>query len=487
MDAVTPYFYTDRVPKFKQANAELARISFEAFRRTIRPTMLINPFVLRLTRELQRFYGAFVDGKRPKLAICTPPQHGKSIAAEDFIAWVAGKQPNWKVIYGSYSEDLGTRMSLNLQRIMVTRRYRDVFPHIAVGAHGWMANNTLTEFAGFSGSFRSTTIQGPVTGMELNLGVIDDFVKGRSEANSKLIRDKTWGWLADDFLPRFDKNSALLAVCTRWHLDDLLGRLKQKWPEMIILSFPAIAEKEERWRRIGEPLFPEHKPLNMLLDQKKVMTEASWAAEYQQHPYLTSGGMFPVEKMRVVPLFNRTEVSATVLAVDKAGTVSDSAAYTAIVIMSKMRNGQYVIERVVRGRWEALEREKQIKDWAMRTRDNIGRLPISFKVVIEQEPGSGGKESAEATIRNLAGFNVFSDKPGAGRSKEVRAEPFAAQVQGGNVSLHAGLWVPDFLEEAEAFPFGTYLDQVDAASMAFYHLTGGQVGYPLSVWEAAVR
>ena len=103
-------------------------------------------------------------------------------------------------------------------------------------------------------------------------------------------------------------------------------------------------------------------------------------------------------------------------------------------------------------------------------------------MVIEVEPGSGGKESAEATIRNLAGHACIGDKPGAGRSKELRAEPFAAQVQGGNVYLHAGPWVQDFLDEAESFPNSPHLDQVDAAAMAFHHLTKPG-GYSLEIYE----
>ena len=106
----------------------------------------------------------------------------------------------------------------------------------------------------------------------------------------------------------------------------------------------------------------------------------------------------------------------------------------------------------------------------------------SFTVVIEVEPGSGGKESAEATIRNLAGHACIGDKPGAGRSKELRAEPFAAQVQGGNVYLHAGAWIQDFLDEAESFPNSPHKDQVDAASMAFHHLATA-AGYAMEIWE----
>ena len=241
--------------------------------------MLWNRFVGRITRELQRFGELFEAGDRPKLAICTPPQHGKSLAAEDFIAWISGRDPNNKTIYASYSEDLGTRMSLNLQRLLLSRRYREIFPHIVIDAPDWVTNTTWTEFAYFHGSFRSTTINGPITGLELNFGLLDDFVKGRAEANSKLARDKTWHWLTDDFLTRFSKDSAFLAICTRWHIDDAIGRLKKKWPEMCILEFPALAEKDERWRKKGDPLFPEHKPLDFLMERKRLMSEASWAAE----------------------------------------------------------------------------------------------------------------------------------------------------------------------------------------------------------------
>ena len=97
----------------------------------------------------------------------------------------------------------------------------------------------------------------------------------------------------------------------------------------------------------------------------------------------------------------------------------------------------------------------------------------SYEIGVEQEPGSGGKDIAEATIRNLAGYSVFADRVTG--SKQLRAEPFAAQVQGGNVSLVAGDWVRDFLDEAESFPNGKFKDQIDAASGAFARLTSEPV------------
>jgi hypothetical protein len=270
-----PLITTEHLDVMTEAIAAMARDSFVAFRHIIRPTMLWGPFVAQLTRELQKFHDAFVAGKRPKLAILCPPQHGKSWAAEDYIAWLAGKRPDFNTIYASYSEDLGELRNRNLQRLFTSQRYQHIFPNFRIGGAGtrYQCNTSHIEYVGCSGSFRNTTINGPITGMEQHLGVLDDFVKGRAEANSKLHRDRTWNWFTDDFATRFSMDSALLVICTRWHVDDLLGRLMQKFPHMRVVTFQAIAERDERFRRHGEALFPALKPLDMLRGQKKLTSK----------------------------------------------------------------------------------------------------------------------------------------------------------------------------------------------------------------------
>jgi hypothetical protein len=317
-------------------NSDRARDVFSVFRRTIRPGMLWNPFVDELTYELVKFYEDMVAGKRPKLAISAPPQHGKSWAAEDFIAWLAGKNPDLKTIYASYSEELGVMRNLNLQRLFTSQRYNEIFPELKVGeAHSrglrtnWQLNSNLIEYVERVGSFRNTTVRGQITGMEQHLGVIDDFVKGRAEATSKVERDKTWFWFSDDFMPRMNKDSAVLIIATRWHLDDLIGRLIKKFPEMRCVTFTAIAEKDEGWRKQGEALFEELKPLKMLLEQKRMMTEGSWQAEYIQRPFAVGAGQIPIEKLRVIPYFKREDIAECVMSVDKAGTEGGDGAYTA--------------------------------------------------------------------------------------------------------------------------------------------------------------
>jgi predicted phage terminase large subunit-like protein len=201
-----------------------------------------------------------------------------------------------------------------------------------------------------------------------------------------------------------------------------------------------------------------------------MMTQASWESEYQQNPIIAGGGTIPVEKMRILPTFAPKEVIHAVLYVDKAATPEGKGAgsYTAFVLMYLMKDGKFCIGHVSRGHWAVQERERRLRQEA----ELYAKTYKSFEVVVEQEPGSGGKESAENTIRNLAGFNVFKDKVTG--AKEIRAEPFVAQCQNDNVRLVAGPWCRDFLDECETWPFGKRRDQVDAAAGAFNRLVGVQ-------------
>jgi predicted phage terminase large subunit-like protein len=455
-----------------EAMAMEARENFLAFRRMMHPDLIWDWFPERLAYELQRFERELLAGSRPALAVMAPPQHGKSTTVEDFIAWFAGRNPGLKTIFASYSEELGTRRNLNLQRMIRSPQYRRVFPRLCIGEDGWSCNSNVIEFVGFTGSFLNTTVGGAINGLELHLGVLDDPVKGRAEASSKTTRDKTWEWFTDDWGSRFAKCSGMLIIMTRWHTDDVLGRLLERDTAVQVLKFPALAEVDEKFRRKGEALFPELKPLNFLLERRKIMSQASWEAEYQQNPIIVGGGIFPIEKLRVTPVFDRSQIVRSVRAWDKAGTEGGDGACTAGVLMHQMKNGTFVIENVIRGRWSALVREQWIKRIAQVDSEALRRGHwVYYEVVIEQEPGSGGKESAEATIRNLAGFSVVADRVTG--SKQVRADPFAVQVQAGNVFLVAGPWVADFCDEAEAWPSGKTLDQIDAAAMAFAHLTAG--------------
>jgi hypothetical protein len=260
----------------------LARERFYKFRQLIHPGMVWNWWTREVSDQLEQFYYDMLDGLRPRLALMSPPQHGKSFLATDFIAWLGGLQPDWQTIYASYSDELGKRANKAVQRAMMSPPFNNSFA-TRIGLPGWRCDQTLIEYAGKNGSFRTATIEGQISGMTLNVGIIDDPVKDRQTANSQSNRDMVWSWFTDVFLPRFDQNAGLLIVMTRWHVDDMLGRFLEREPNAKVLRYPAIAEKDTKhhvWQlaptpaepfheiakpyvwKAGEPLFPEWKPLD---------------------------------------------------------------------------------------------------------------------------------------------------------------------------------------------------------------------------------
>lgn len=307
---------------------------------------------------------------------------------------VRGQNPNLKAIFASYSEDLGIRVNLDLQRLYTNERYLQCFPKTTIADQNvvtqvgrYLRNSSVIEYVGSHGSFRNTTVMGQITGQGLDLGFIDDPIKGRAEASSKVTRDKTWNWLTDDFFSRFSDHAGMLMTMTRWHVDDPIGRWMERFPETKILRYMAIATEDEIYRNKGEALFPAHKSLEFLMERKKLLSEASWEALYQQNPVLVGGDIFPIDKLRVLPTFNRSQIKRSVRAWDK-GSTHGGGDYTAGVLMHAMKDGTFVIEHVVRGQWSALEREEQIKATAAADGNSIKN---SYDIVIEQEGGSGGK------------------------------------------------------------------------------------------------
>jgi hypothetical protein len=348
-------------PRPEDLLREEGKACFWTFRRYIRPTMKCGWWQHEIADELQGFYRSLMNGERPKLVLMAPPQHGKTEQITDFLAWMAGKQPHLKTIFASYSEELGVKVNRDLQRIMSSERYAAIFGHrLRESGSGWRRSSNLLEYVGHRGSFRNTTVEGQITGQGLDIGIVDDPIKGRAEANNKAVRDKTWGWFTDDFLTRFSDSAGLLMIMTRWHLDDPVGRFIERFPEAKVLRYPAIAAKDEKHRRKGEALFPQHKSLAFLMERRAAMTQAGWESVYQQHPIPVGGGMFPVEQLKIVPAINREEIKRSVRYWDKAGT-ADGGAFTVGVLMHWLHDGRFVIADVRRGQWAALDREKVTK------------------------------------------------------------------------------------------------------------------------------
>lgn len=462
---------------------EIARRDFWAYFCRINPKIKKGWWQRDAAKHLQQFYNDLVSGNRPVLVIEAPPQHGKSELIVIFISWLAGKHPDYRTIYTSFSERLGVRANLKLQRLYDSPTYKRIFPktiingaNIATKSGQSLRNREIVEYVKEGGYFRNTTVMGAITGEGLDLGVIDDPIKGREAANSITIRDKVWDWFTDDFFTRFSEQAGLLAILTRWHVDDPIGRLIANKSGVKVLKYPALADEDAKLmphdpRAIGEgdALFPEHKSRDFLQERKMVMARARWLSLYQQSPIQEGGGMFKVSMFKIVETV--PALRKAVRYWDKAGT-DGGGCNTAGVKMAQTFNGQWIVLDVVKGQWSALERERRIRQ----TAELDGH---SVEVWIEQEPGSGGKESAENTVRNLAGYAIKVERVTG--DKALRAEPYSAQVEAGNILLLSKAWTKDFIDEHENAPHGTFKDQWDAAGGAFNKLASSSYDIMIAV------
>jgi predicted phage terminase large subunit-like protein len=197
------------------------------------------------------------------------------------------------------------------------------------------------------------------------------------------------------------------------------------------------------------------------LNSEKKIGEYYYAGQYMQSPIPIGGAMFHVDRFHIereTPKKWRLRMRYW----DKAGT-KDAGAYSVGVLIGKDYEGRFWVIDVVRGRWDTGARERTIKQTAKLD----GKAVL---VGVEQEPGSGGKESAENTVKNLAGHKVRIDRPTG--DKAQRADPFSTQVNAGNVWLRKARWNRDYIEELRFFSLenSKYKDQVDASSGAFKYV-----------------
>ena len=251
-----------------------------------------------LTDKLEQFVKDVEDGKSPRLIICMPPRHSKSeTTTKKLPAWVLGNHPDWEMIIASYSAELAEKFSRIARNTLKehSTRGNNVFD---VELADDSASVKEWGIKGHRGALASAGAGGAVTGKGAHIAIIDDPFKNREEANSKLQRDKIWDWYTSTMYTRLAPGGGIILVQTRWHDDDLAGRLIKEMEKgtgdiFDVINLPAIAEENDiLGREIGEPLWPERYSLEMLEQIRKAIGEREFTSLYQQRPQLESGGIF---------------------------------------------------------------------------------------------------------------------------------------------------------------------------------------------------
>lgn len=457
-----------------------------------------------------------------RLLISQPPRTGKTgLVSIGLPAYFLGINPSLKVLSTTHTADLAHTNSRKVQRLIMSPAYRELFPSVGLkelppadfsgDPMAWVQRDAEFDLVGQGANYRCAGVGGALAGTGGDLIIIDDPIRNRKEAQSKRFRDDLWDWFHDDVETRDEGGASMIVTATRWDADDLIGRLinsqkvvtagtedeedadlfeGEKW---ILINLPAILDKEEdRFtdpergesdpRKLGETLWPwrwsgrrddipleaQEKISRAKLDRRRAANPFGFEALFQGRPTPRGGEFFKTEKFQIVKYLPSPRVR-TCRYWDKAGT-EGGGKRTAGVKMSILKDGSFIIEHVHKGQWSAGRREAEIKQVAQL--DGHGVI-----IRLEQEPGSGGKESAESTVKNLRGFNVRA-KPVSG-DKGTRAEPFASQLEIGNIYMMEGPWNQDYIEELRRFtPVGDggFKDQVDASSGAFNELNASGGG-----------
>lgn len=418
----------------------------------------------------------FIGGQIKRLMVFMPPRHGKSeLVSRRLPAYILGRNPDAQIIACSYSADLASRMNRDVQRIIDDERYSRLFPdtrlfgaNVRTVAQGtYLRNSDIFEVVGHGGCYRSAGVGGGITGMGFNYGIIDDPIKNREEAESITYRDNLWDWYTSTFYTRQEKGGAILITVTRWHMDDIAGRLielaqadhAEPWT---IIRFPALKDEADPHdpREIGEPLWPNKYDAEALGNIRIATGAYQWASLYQQRPAPLEGGLFKAGR---TPFVDVAPADAKRIRWwDIAATAGDGN-YTVGALLSRVEPGMFFVEDVIRGRWDTDQRDAIIRQTAEldMTRGHVRQF-------LPQDPGQAGKSQVAAFTRLLSGLPVYTERETG--DKVVRADPFASQWNAGNVSIVRAAWNRAYLEELLSFPNGQFDDQVDASSGAFNKL-----------------
>lgn len=451
--------------------------SFYEFTREFWPIIISekpvwNWHIEYLCNEMQEVAERVFRGEKKKydLLINISPGTTKStICSRMFPAWVWTRMPSAKILAASYAHSLMESMALHSRDIIRSDIYRAAFPEVMIRGDMDTKGHYGTTAQGLR---RTVGTGGAVTGFHGHFILIDDPIDPGT-ANSDGQLQKAIRWLRETIPTRMvDKEvTPQIMIMQRLHQKDPAGywlEMKKNGERIKHICLPAedcdkVQPAEVRDRYKDGLMDPIRLSKAVLEGYKRRLGSYGYACQFEQSPIPREGGMFKTHRIEIdTPHLG---IKNKVRYWDKAGT-SGGGAYTVGLLMGMDPNKRFWILDVVRGQWSSEEREEIIRSTAVL--DGVETL-----IGVEQEPGSGGKESAEATVRRLAGFRVRVDIPTG--DKVLRADPYSVQVNSGNVSVKKADWNGEYLKELEFFPHSTYKDQVDASSGAFALLTKPRV------------
>lgn len=421
---------------------------------------------------MEEFLQDVFTGKKPRILIEAPPRSGKSeVVSRNFPAWALGLDPELEIINTSYSADLASTFNKAAQLIIDSDTYHEIFPdtliqgQVAKGLQLPDSRNykkTSEEFMiiGHNGRMFSAGVGGGITGRGADIFIIDDPFKNREEADSETQRGKVWDWYTSTALTRLSDCGGMIIMNTRWHLDDLTGRLLQKMAAgtgqtFKRFRFPAIAEEDEPYRKAGEALQPERYSLETLQGIRNAIGSKDWAALYQQNPIPDGGGLFKENWIQYYSELPKGFTKA-VMSWDMTFKDSKTSDFVCGQVWVQYQASFYLVDQI-RGRFDFVTTIEKFVLFAQ-------KHSYCHRKLIEDK--ANGTAIINMLKKRITGIVAVTPK----ESKEARASAVTTYWEAHNVFIpdkNKCRWVElEFLPELLSFPGGKHDDQVDCMTQA---------------------
>lgn len=400
-------------------------------------------------------------GEIRRLMVFMPPRHGKSeVVSKKFPSYFLGRNPDKEVIISSYSADLAydfSRIARNTLKEWGMRLWGVQVAKDSGAVGRWGIEGTR-------GGFTAAGVGGPITGRGAHVAIIDDPFKNWQDAASKTIRETVWDWYRSTLRTRLAPGGAIILVMTRWHEDDLAGRLLKEMKEGTgehweVVSLPAVAEEDDALgREPGEVLWPERFPPHEYGEMKKAVGTRLWISLYQQRPAPDEGQIFKRDWWKFYKQIpNRFH--EVIQSWDCTFKDEKSSDFVVGQVWGRIGADKYLLDQV-RGQMGIVETMQAIRTLS-------AKWPRARAKLIEDK--ANGPAVIQMLKREIPGLIPVNPEGG----KIVRAQAVSPDIEAGNVFIpdpSIAPWIHDYIEEHAAFPNGANDDQVDCTSQALTRL-----------------
>lgn len=392
-------------------------------------------------QHIRQHLDQITAGTLKRLVITVPPRHGKSeMGTIRYPVFRLQQDPAQRVVIAAYSQTLANTFS---------RKARRIAQDLLSLASDRKAVEQWDTIEG--GGLRAVGVGAGITGLGANLIIIDDPVKSREEAESEAYRERVWNWYRDDLYTRLEPGGAVVLTMTRWHEDDLAGRIlgSEDADNWTVVNLPAIAEEGDPLQREpGDALCPERYDIDALQDRRRVLGEYGFNALFQQRPSPPAGGLFKRswwQTYRELPQLDRIITSWDLTFKDGPNTD-----YVVGLVIGQKGATFYLLD-CIRDRLDITETIPAIVN-------TFNRYKPVATVVEDKANGPAVISMLKSKIPGLIAVN-----PQGG--KFSRAAAISPMIEAGNVYLpERSSWASALIEEAAAFPNAAHDDQVDALS-----------------------